>query len=277
MICTCIYKNLTLQVATFNQQLTKIQLVREMVGEVCLVRKKINFFAEQQLELNVNNLFTKFTLIFTMQIRLAEKYQSSFAELILIDMKNSSKVLFALVVMLAGVIYLPVQAQQKKGAQRADFSGEWKAKESISMGGNIVCTYPGGDRMLYKTMKIAQQANSLNIAVTDPSPRYGPAASQEKIIFNSKASDIDRDHGFGKKYTVNWSADGQTMTVNSIVRLMIDKKPTFVNVTEVWKLSNNGNSITVQTNAKSGLMGRDRDRNWTTVFDKANWYSKFFM
>jgi len=129
--------------------------------------------------------------------------------------------------------------------------------------------------MLYKTMKIAQQANFLSMAVSDPSPRYGPATSQEKIIFNSKASDIDHDHGFGKKYTVNWSADGQTMTVNSIVRLMIAQKQELVYVTEVWKLINDGNSISVQTNARSGLLGHNRERSWTTVFDKASWYSKF--
>jgi len=190
-------------------------------------------------------------------------------------MKNKRNVLYSLAIMLVGVIYSPVQAQQKNGAHRANFSGEWQSKESISMGGNIVCTYIEGDRMLYKTMKIAQQANFLNIKVSDPSPRYGPATSQEKIIFSSKVSDIDRDHGFGKKYTVNWSADGQTMTVNSIVRLVAAQKPTFIYVTEIWKLINNGNSISVQTNAKSALFGGDRERSWTTVFDKASWYSKF--
>lgn len=191
-------------------------------------------------------------------------------------MKNNSNVLFGLVIMLAGVIYLPVRARQQKGVQRADFSGEWKAKESISMGGNIVCTYIEGDRMLYKTMKITQQASFLSIAVSDPSPRYGPATSREKIVFNNKASDIDRGHSFGKKYTVNWSADGQTMTVNSIVRLVAAQKPTFIYVTEVWKLIKNGNAIAVQTHARSGLLGRNRERNWTTVFDKATWYSKLF-
>ncbi|MBC7399624.1 MAG: hypothetical protein H7289_06740 [Mucilaginibacter sp.] len=199
-------------------------------------------------------------------------------------MKNNSNVLYGLVIMLVGVIYFPVQAQQKKGIHRADFSGEWRAKESISMGGNIVCTYSEGDRMLYKAMKITQQANFLSIEVSDPSPNRGPAKSQEKLIFD-KVTEIDNSvPGFGKKVTVKWSADGQTMTVNSVVRLMTAtpyhvnvQKQELVYVTEVWKLINNGNSISVQTNAKSGLMGRDRERNWTTVFDKATWYSKFFL
>jgi hypothetical protein len=188
-------------------------------------------------------------------------------------MKNSSNVLCGLVIMLAGVIYLPVQAQQKKGIHRADFSGEWQAKESISMGGNIVCGYIEGDRMLYKTMKIAQQPNSLSIAVSDPSPNRGPAKSQEKLMFTDKAGEINSAPQFRKQFTVKWSADGQTMTVNTTVHVM---KQELVYVTEVWKLINNGNSISVQTNANSGLMGPDRERNWTTVFDKATWYSNIF-
>lgn len=190
-------------------------------------------------------------------------------------MKNKRNALYSLIIVLIGVGYLPLQAQQKNGARRANFSGEWKAKESISMGGNIVCTYTEGDRMLYKTMKIAQQPNSLNIEVSDPSPRSGPAKSQEKLPFNGNASVISRVPGFGKKYTVNWSADGQTMTVNSTVSLMVGLKQELVYVTEVWKLINDGNAISVQTNAKSGLLGRDKERNWNTVFEKTSWYSKF--
>jgi hypothetical protein len=41
-----------------------------------------------------------------------------------------------------------------------------------------------------------------------------------------------------------------------------------VYVTEVWKLSNDGKSISVQANAKSNLFGGERS--WKTVFDKAN-------
>ena len=199
-------------------------------------------------------------------------------------MKNNSNVLCGLVIMLVGIIYFPIKAQQQMGIHRADFSGEWRVRESISMGGNIVCTYTEGDRMLYKTMKITQQENFINIAVSDPSPRTGPAKGQEKLTFDKVTEIKHRVTGFGKKFTVNWSADGQTMTVNSIVRLMTAtphhvnvQKQELVYVTEVWKLINNSNSISVQTNAKSGLMGRDHERNWKTVFDRAAWYSKLFL
>jgi hypothetical protein len=42
----------------------------------------------------------------------------------------------------------------------------------------------------------------------------------------------------------------------------------FTNVTEVWKLSNDGKSIAIQSNAKSNIWSGER--NWNTVFYKTN-------
>ncbi len=190
-------------------------------------------------------------------------------------MKNKRNVLYSLIIILVGVIYFQVQAQQKNGTHRADFSGEWKSKESISMGGNIVCSYDEGDRMLSKTMKITEQADFLTIEVPNSSPGAAQVTSQEKLAFDGKASEINHDRERGKKFTVKMSADGQTMTVNSIVHLMTavpfsinTQKQQLVYVTEVWKLSNDGKTISVQSNAKSTLW--DGERSWTTVFDKTN-------
>ncbi len=171
-------------------------------------------------------------------------------------------------IMLVGMIYFPVQAQKKNGTHHANFSGEWKSKEPISMGGNIVCSYDEGDRMLSKTMKITEQVDFLTIEVPNQSLGAAPVTSQEKLAFGGKASEIDHGRGRGKKFTAKLSADGQTMTVNSIVHLMVGQKQEFVYVTEVWKLSNDGLSISVQANAKSTLFGGERS--WKTVFDKVS-------
>ncbi|CAA9503556.1 MAG: hypothetical protein AVDCRST_MAG96-2106 [uncultured Segetibacter sp.] len=190
-------------------------------------------------------------------------------------MKNKRNVWFCLIILLTGVIFFTVQAQQKNDTHRANFSGEWKSKESISMGGNIVCTYVEGDRMLSKTMKIAEQADFLTIEIPNPSPGAALATSQEKLAFDGKESQINYGRERGKKFTVKLSADGQTMTVNSIVNLMVAtpfnikvQKKAFVYVTEVWKLSKDGQSILVQANAKSSLFRGERS--WQTVFNKAS-------
>jgi hypothetical protein len=189
------------------------------------------------------------------------------------QMKNKRYVLSCLIILLTGVIYFAVQAQQKNDTHWANYSGEWKSKESISMGGNIVCVYEEGDRMRSKTMKISAQADFLTIEMPNPSPGAALATSQEKLTFDGKESQINHDRERGKKFTVKLSADGQTMTVNSIVHLMVAtpynidvQKQAFVYVTEVWKLSNDGKSISVQANAKSTLWGEGRS--WKTVFDK---------
>ncbi|MGN6177906.1 MAG: hypothetical protein ACTHNW_01925 [Mucilaginibacter sp.] len=188
-------------------------------------------------------------------------------------MKNKRNVLYGLAILVIGVIYFPVRAQQKNVNHRADFSGEWRSKESIAMGGNIVCCYNSGDRMLAKTMKIAEQANFLSVAVSSSFPGTTPVAGQEKLTFDDKAGEIDYGQGREKKFTAKLSADGQTMTVNSIVHLITPtpyhvnvQQQDFVYITEVWKLSNDGQSITVQTKAKSTLYSAERS--WKTVFDK---------
>jgi hypothetical protein len=190
-------------------------------------------------------------------------------------MKNKRYVLATIITLLILVFYFAVQAQQNKQSSRANFSGEWKSKESISMGGNIVCSYDEGDRMLSKTMKIAQQPDFLTIEIANPSPTASVASSYEKLLFDGKESQINHGVERGKKFTVKFSADGKSMTINSIVHLMVAtpynvsvQQQGIVYVKEVWNLSNDGNSIIVQANAKSNIF--DDERSWTTVFDKAN-------
>jgi len=118
-------------------------------------------------------------------------------------------------------------------------------------------------------------ATLLAAYLKDPSPGVVQATSQEKLAFDGKESQINHGRERGKKFTVKLSADGQTMTVNSIVHLGVPtpsninvRKQLVVYVTEVWKLSNDGKSITVQANATSTSGGVERS--WKTVFDKAN-------
>lgn len=181
-------------------------------------------------------------------------------------MNNKNNVLYSLAILLVSVIYFPLQAQQTKGTHRANFSGEWRSQESISMGGNIVCTYNAGDRMLAKIMKVITQPDFLTIEASSSFADETPVFGREKLSFDGKAIEIDHGQGRGKKSTIKWSADGQTMTVNSTVRLVIGQKPETVYVTEVWKLSNDGQSIIVQTNAKATMF--DEGRNWVTVFER---------
>ena len=180
-------------------------------------------------------------------------------------MKNKCYVLTCLIFLLTGIFNFSAQAQQKNFTHRANFSGEWKSKEPISKGGNIYCAYIVGDRMNSKSMKISDQSDFLTIDIPpSTSPDKALARIQEKIVFDGKESQINQGQGIGKKFSVKLSADGQTMTINSVVVM----KQVIHYVIEVWNLTNDGKSITVQSTAKSNVWGEERS--WKTVFDKTN-------
>ena len=190
-------------------------------------------------------------------------------------MRNKRYILSSVIILLIGVIYFTLEAQQKNITYRTKFSGEWKSKEPISIGGNILCSYVEGDRMNSKTMKIVEEPNFLIIENPNSNPEAKYTTSREKLNIDGKESRINHGQGNEKIFTLDLSADGQTMTIKSIVYFMAATpyhvnvmKKAFTNLTEVWKLSNDGKRITVQSIAKSNVW--DCERSWKTVFDKTN-------
>ena len=179
----------------------------------------------------------------------------------------------SIIILITGVIYITVQAQQKNSTNRASFSGQWKAKESISMGGNIFCSYEAGDRMVSKNMKIVEQANFLTIE--NPGSDAASTKSREKLIFDGKTRQISLSQENRKTFSAKLSDDGQTMTINSIVYFITStpykvdvKQQAYTDVTEVWNLSKDGKSIAVLAKAKSNIWAEERS--WKTVFNKIN-------
>ncbi len=188
-------------------------------------------------------------------------------------MKIKRYVLSLLIILLTAVTSITVKAQPNKATQRTNFSGQWKGNESISMGGNIFCSYEAGDRMVAKSLKIIEQADFLTIENLDSDA--ASSNSREKLFFDGRTSQISRGQGNKKKFSVKLSKDGHTMTIKSIVYFMTGtpykvnvKQQAFTNVTEVWKLSKDGKSITVLAKAKSNVWGEER--NWKTLFVKTN-------
>jgi hypothetical protein len=190
-------------------------------------------------------------------------------------MRNQRYILASVLILFIGVIYFTLEAQQKNVAYRNKFTGEWKSKEPISIGGNILCSYVEGDRMNSKIMKIVQEPNFLIIENPNSHPEAKYPSSKEKLIIDGKESQINHGLGNEKKFSVKLSADGQTMTIKSIAYFMTATpyhvnvmKKAFTDLTEVWKLSTDGKHITVQSIAKSNVW--DGERSWKTVFNKTN-------
>jgi hypothetical protein len=130
-------------------------------------------------------------------------------------------------------------------ADRANFSGEWKLNESKSDLGQF------GDRIASKTMKIDAQADFITVDVSSSSPDGEQVKRQEKLTFDGKENETTLFGSTKKKSTAKWSDDGQTMTVSSIIYLDRNGEKTEIKVTEVWKLINDGKSISLQSNSNS--------------------------
>jgi len=166
-------------------------------------------------------------------------------------MKNKRNILSCLIILLSGVTCLPVQAQQKKDAHHANFSGEWKLNKSKSeLAGKFpVCIFGEGDRVFSKTMKITGYKGFLTVHVTSSSPEWPPVKTLEKLIFDGKKREATVFGHPRDESTARWSDDGQTMIVNSFKSFYTKGKEPDVKVSEVWKLINDGKSMSVQVNA----------------------------
>jgi len=189
-------------------------------------------------------------------------------------MNNRNYILFSVLILL-GVFYFVVDAQRKNDTHTTNFSGEWKAKEPISIGGNIFCSYVGGDRMNSKTMKIVKESGFITIESPNTDSGAKQAIIIEQLNIDGKESQMNHGQGNEKKSNAKLSDDGQTMTIKSIVNFMTATpyhvevmKKASTNVTEVWQLSKDGKELTVQAIAKSNVW--DGERSWKTVFVRAN-------
>ena len=149
---------------------------------------------------------------------------------------------------------------------RANFSGKWKLNESKSVRGNTLCIYDQGDRMRSDAMKITEHADFLTIDVVSSSSDGALVKRSEKLTFDGKESEFTLFKR-GKTFSVKWSDDGKTMTVNSLVYLDINGEKQEFKVTEVWKLINDGKSISLEANLTSALIG---ERVAKHVYDKVN-------
>lgn len=148
---------------------------------------------------------------------------------------------------------------------RANFSGEWKFNESKSehVGLFPLCIF-GNDRMRSKTMKIAAQADFLTVEAATSSPDGALVTRQAKLAFDGKEIETTFVGRPRDKSTATWSDDGQTMTVNSVRSFDPKGETADFKVTEVWKLVNDGKSISIQVTSSS----TSGDKTMKLVYDK---------
>jgi hypothetical protein len=127
---------------------------------------------------------------------------------------------------------------------RSNFSGDWKLNESKSDLGQMA-------QWATRSIKTDQKDNAITISRTAPGFDGGDATTAETLGFDGKEVESTVLGNSKRKASAKWSDDGNTLTVNYVLMLNFDGQTFDVKGNEVWTLSGDGKTLTVQTNAAS--------------------------
>ncbi len=147
----------------------------------------------------------------------------------------------SLVFTLTFILFLSVSTAI--GQTKADFTGIWILNESKSQQGD------GLGRRAATKMVITQNENSLTNERTFIRPNGEKVITEEKYNFDSE-TDNSTDSG-KKKSTASWSNTMQELTVISTTVFERDGSTMVMKSTEVYKLSDNKQTVTVENTMSS--------------------------
>ena len=125
----------------------------------------------------------------------------------------------------------------------ADFKGEWTYNEKNSK-------VPEGRFRPASKIKVTQDADAINIERTNSGPN-GDFTSAEKITFDGKTAESTGFGGSKRKSAAAWATGGNEMTINSTIVFERDGNTFEVKITEVWKLINDGKSLSIESTSVS--------------------------
>lgn len=129
-----------------------------------------------------------------------------------------------------------------------NFSGEWKLNEQKSDLGQF------GGRMAGRQLKINSQADSISYERTSTSQSGDVVTTKESLTFDGKESDAITSGGNAKrKSSAKWSEDGQSLSINSTITLNRNGETIEIKVKETWKLTDNGNTLSIESNSSSSF------------------------
>ncbi len=140
----------------------------------------------------------------------------------------------------------------------ANFSGEWTLNEEKSKFGE-----GSFGRFAAQTFKIRQEDTAIVIVRSGTTPN-GDYSYEEKVPFDGKEVETTVFNGAKRKSTLKGLEDQKSFTLNSNIRFDRDGNTFEVTSSEVWKLSEDGRSIHIESSSNSqfGTMTR------SLVYDK---------
>lgn len=127
----------------------------------------------------------------------------------------------------------------------ANFSGEWTLNQQKSELGDF------GARIAAKKLKIDAQAQSMAVERAATNMNGEDITMKETLTFDGKEAESTVFGNAKKKSVAKWSDDGQVLTVNSTILLDRNGEQMEIKTTEVYKLVDNGNALSIESTSTS--------------------------
>jgi hypothetical protein len=128
---------------------------------------------------------------------------------------------------------------------KADFKGEWAFNEQKSK------LAEGRFRMNASKIKVSPDGDGLAIERTTASPNGESATTTDKVALDGKQTEGTAFGDSKKKMTAAWSADGETLTINSTILFERDGNSMEFKTVENWKLLDGGKTLSIETTTTS--------------------------
>lgn len=128
-----------------------------------------------------------------------------------------------------------------------NFSGDWKLNESKSELGQF-------GRGAARAIKVvSSDANGIVIERTTTNRDGETVVRKESLTFDGK--EFETTGGFGnskRKMKAKWSDDGNAMVIDAVTIVDRDGQTMEIKQSETWKLSADGNTLTIESNSTFG-------------------------
>jgi hypothetical protein len=132
-------------------------------------------------------------------------------------------------------------------ADKPNFTGEWKLNEQKSDLGEF------GARFAPKKLKINAQAEGMTVDRSSVNQNGEEVTYNEKLTFDGKETESTVFNSSKKKSAAKWSDDSQVLTVNSTILFDRNGETTEIKMTEVYKLTDNGQALSVESTSNSSF------------------------
>lgn len=141
-----------------------------------------------------------------------------------------------------------------------NFSGEWTLNEGKSKFGD---TQFG--RMAASTLKVTQGDATIAITRIGTSPQGQDYNWEEKLTADGKETESTVYETAKRKSTMKWSKDKKSFTINAATKFERDGNTMEIITVEIWKLSDDGKTLTVDATSTSSFGTNVR----SLVYDKS--------